>query len=75
LRTLADQSLPPALVEPELIKVSAIPTRKIYDFTKHSVNNKYLEEGALEQIIYEEHQDNRIKEEDLKKIEIELKRK
>jgi hypothetical protein len=50
VRSLIESNLPPALVAPELIKVSAIPTKKVYDFTKRSQNAKYLEEGALDRI-------------------------
>jgi hypothetical protein len=72
---VVESNLPPALVPPELIKVSAIPTKKVYDFTKRSQNAKYLEEGAFDRIEYEEHTDSKLNTDDLKKIEIELKKK
>ena len=56
--------------------------KKVYDFTKHSQNYKYIEAGdvqpsfSLENLEYEEKRcDSRLKEEDLKLLEIELKRK
>ncbi len=67
--------MPTALVAPELIKVSAIPIKKVYDFTKRSQNAKYLEEGAQDQIEYEERSDSKLNQDDLKKLEIELKKK
>ena len=75
MKSLVESSLPTALVAPELIKVSAIPTKKLYDFTKRSQNAKYLEEGALDRIEYVEHSDSKLNQDDLTKIEIELKKK
>ena len=75
MKSLIDQSLPPAIVEPDLIKISAVPTKKVYDFTNRSLNAKYLEEGALDRIVYEERSDSKLNQDDLKKLEIELKKK
>jgi hypothetical protein len=36
VKSLLESTLPPALVAPDLIKISAIPTKKVYDFTKRS---------------------------------------
>jgi hypothetical protein len=36
VKSLVESSLPAALAPPDLIKVSAIPTKKVYDFTKRS---------------------------------------
>lgn len=75
MKSLVD--LPPALIAPELIKVQAVPTKKVYDFTKRSNNIKLLEEGAsIERFEFEEKRcDSRLLDDDLKKLEIELKRK
>jgi hypothetical protein len=70
--------LPTALVSPELIKVETMPTKKVYDFTKRSENYRYIEDTnlSLENLEYEERRcDSRLKEEDLKLLEIELKKK
>ena len=58
-----------------MIKVEAIPTKVVYDFTKRSKNYKLAEEGIYDKFDCEERSDSKIKPEDLKKLEIELKRK
>jgi hypothetical protein len=67
--------IPPALISPDLIKVEAIPKKVVYDFTKKSTNYKMLEEGIYDRFDCEERCDSKIKPEDLKKLEIELKKK
>lgn len=55
-----------------------MPTKKVYDFTKRSENYRYIEDTnlSLENLEYEERRcDSRLKEEDLKLLEIELKKK
>jgi hypothetical protein len=47
----------------------------VYDFTKRSTNAKRIEEGLYGEIYCEERCDSQIKEEDLKKLEKELKKK
>jgi hypothetical protein len=70
------ETIAPAIIaQPDLIKVQAIPSKNIYDFTKRSNNMKYLEEGLYDKFEYEERCDSGLKEEDLKKLEIELKKK
>ena len=79
-------TLPTALVAPDLIKLENLPTKKVYDFTKHSQNYRLFENNettmqpsanfSLENLEYEEKRcDSRLKEEDLKLLEIELKKK
>jgi hypothetical protein len=83
-------SVPSALVAPDLIKVENVPTKKVYDFTKHSQNYRLFDNNnettsqqqqqqanfSLENLEYEEKRcDSRLKEEDLKLLEIELKKK
>jgi len=79
-------TLPPALVAPDLIKLDSLPTKKVYDFTKHSQNYRLFDNNeaillpttnySLENLEYEEKRcDSRLKEEDLKLLEIELKKK
>lgn len=63
------------MIAPELIKVEAIPIKVVYDFTKRSHNMKLLEEGDYERFECEERCDSKIKPEDLKKLEIELRKK
>lgn len=60
---------------PELIKVETIPMKVVYDFTKRSQNMKFLEEGFFDKFEREERCDSKLKEEDLKKLEIELRKK
>ncbi len=69
------ESIPKALPPPELIKVEAIPTKVVYDFTKRSANYRMVEEGIYDRFDCEERCDSKIKPEDLKKLEIELKKK
>lgn len=71
---LHDQ-IPPALIAPDLIKLEALPTKVVYDFTKKSTNYKLIEEGIFDRFDFEERCDSKIKPEDLKKLEIELKKK
>jgi hypothetical protein len=79
-------TLPTALVAPDLIKLENLATKKVYDFTKHSQNYRLFENNettmqpsanfSLENLEYEEKRcDSRLKEEDLKLLEIELKKK
>jgi len=78
-------TLPPALVAPDLIKLESLPTKKVYDFTKHSQNYRLFDNNeamhqptnySLENLEYEEKRcDSRLKEEDLKLLEIELRKK
>lgn len=53
MKSLLD--LPSALVAPELIKVDTVPTKKVYDFTKHSQNYRFIEDTnlSLEHLEYE----------------------
>lgn len=67
--------IPSALIAPDLIKVEAIPTKLVYDFTKRSNNYRMAEEGIYDRFDCEERCDSKIKPEDLKRLEIELKKK
>lgn len=67
--------IPPALIAPELIKVESIPKKVVYDFTKKSTNYKMVEDGIFDRFDFEERCDSKIRPEDLKKLEIELKKK
>ena len=69
------ESIPTAIIAPELIKVDSIPKKVVYDFTKRSENAKLLQEGDLDHFISEERCDSKLRPEDLKKLEIELKKK
>jgi hypothetical protein len=72
----SEENLPaPALVAPEQIKVEHIPVKKVYDFTKRSKNMKLFNEGHMENFEFSERCDSKIEEGDLKKLEIELKKK
>ena len=62
---------------PDLIKLDSLPTKKVYDFTKHSQNYRLFDNNeatmqptpnySLENLEYEEKRcDSRLKEEDLK---------
>lgn len=59
----------------ELIKVESIPKKVVYDFTKRSENAKLVQEGDYEHFISEERCDSKLRPEDLKKLEIELRKK
>lgn len=47
----------------------------MFDFTKKSKNMKLLNEGRLDSLEFNERCDSKIEEGDLKKLEIELKKK
>ena len=49
--------------------------KNVYDFTKRSPNMKLVEDGQFERFEYEERCDSKLKEEDLQKLEIELRKK
>ena len=69
-----EDNLPTALLPPEEIKVE-MPIKIVYDFTKRSANKKLLDEGVYGRFEYDERSDSKIVEEDLEKLEIELKKK
>lgn len=52
-----------------------MPKKVVYDFTKRSQNVKYLQDDHLDRFECEERADSKLKEEDLQKLEIELKKK
>jgi hypothetical protein len=52
-----------------------MPMKIVYDFTKRSINMKYVEEGIFGKFEFEERCDSKVKEDDLEKLEIELKKK
>ena len=72
---ILDQIPTAIIIQPELIKVETVPLKKVYDFTKRSKNMKLVEEGIFDKFDHEERCDSKIKPEDLKKLEIELKKK
>jgi hypothetical protein len=70
------ETIPTALVaQPDLIKVETVPQKVVFDFTKRSNNARLLEEGVLDRFESEQRCDSKIKPEDLKRLEIELKKK
>lgn len=60
MKSVLQESIPPALVAPDLIKLEAIPSKIVYDFTKRSKNQKFLEEGLFERFECEERCDSRL---------------
>ncbi len=63
---------PPALLPPDDIKLTRIPVKMVYDFTKKSQNMKILESlnqdsslASSRDFSYEERCDSRLKPEDL----------
>ena len=75
IKSQIESTIPHALVAPDLIKLESLPMRVIYDFTKRSKNYKLMEEGQFERFEGVERQDSKLGQEDLKKLEIELKKK
>ena len=69
------ERIPTAIEAPDLIKIEAIPTKVVYDFTKRSANLKLVEQGDFDNFEYEERCDSKLRPEDFKKLEIELKKK
>jgi hypothetical protein len=49
--------------------------KNVYDFTKRSSNYKLMNEGVYDQFDFEKRSDSKIGENDLKVLEIELKKK
>lgn len=52
-----------------------MPYKTVYDFTKRSTNYKMMTEGIFDQYECERRCDSKILENDLKVLEIELKKK
>lgn len=62
------------MISPELIKVE-FPQKQVYDFRKKTNNYQLMNSGIYDQYDCEKRYDSKVVEEDLKTLEIELKRK
>lgn len=55
------ETLPSALLAPDLIKVEVYPMKVVYDFTKRSKNMKMVEDGVFENFEFVERCDSHLR--------------